>query len=392
MGEIGAGQTARHKSSNPMRVIYFSKDYTTHDWRYLDKLAQTSHQVWYLRLEKGLVELERRPIPQGIRLIAWAGGQGPAQGLVNQLRLFPGLCQVLRRIKPDLIHAGPIQSCGFLSALTGFRPVLLMSWGSDILINAERNPLWRWVTRFTLRHAGIIVGDCRAVREKVHQLVDYPDDRIVSYPWGIDLETFKPGPSRLALRQQLGWQDKRVIIFTRSWEPLYGIDVLLEAFAKTVRQLSDARLLLIGYGSLASNVHRFIEENGLSQFVHLSGQVPHEQVVDYFNMADVYVSSTYSDGTSISLLEAMACALPVVVSDIPGNREWITPGINGWLAKPADASSLSSALLQALGNAASWAQMGEANLAIARERADWNKNFRVLLNTYEQLATARQHG
>ncbi len=375
-----------------MKVIYFSKDYTTHDWRYLDKLAQTSHQVWYLRLEKGPVELERRPIPQGIRVIAWAGGQRPAHGLVNQLRLFPSLRQVLRRIEPDLVHAGPIQSCGFLSALTSFRPLLLMSWGSDVLLDADRSFLWRRITRFTLRRADMVIGDSRAVREKVRQLADYPDGRIVTYPWGIDLETFKPAPARLPLRQQLGWQDKLVILSTRSWEPLYGIDVLLQAFAEIVRQLPDARLLLMGDGTLAPKIHRLVGENGLAQFIHLTGQVPREQIADYFNLADIYVSSALSDGTSISLLEAMACALPVLVTDIPGNREWISPGVNGWLAKPGDASSLASVLLQALRDSSRWAQMGQANLAIARERADWNKNFQVLLDTYERLATVRQQG
>ena len=267
-----------------------------------------------------------------------------------------------------------------------------MSWGSDVLVNADRTPLWRWVARVTLRRADMVIGDSRAVREKVRQLADYPDDRIVTYPWGIDLETFKPAPTRLLLRQQLGWQDKRVILSTRSWEPLYGIDVLLQAFAEIVRQLPDARLLLMGDGTLAPKVRRFIRKNGLSQFVHLTGQVPREQIVDYFNLADIYVSSALSDGTSISLLEAMACALPVVVTDIPGNREWISPGVNGWLAKPGEASSLASVLLHTLGDSSRWAQMGQANLAIARERADWNKNFQVLLDTYERLATVRQQG
>lgn len=373
-----------------MRVIYFSKDYTTHDWRYLDKLAQTSHEVWYLRLEKREVELEKRPIPRGISLVPWAGGGRPAYGLLRQLKLFPSLYQALRRIKPDLVHAGPIQSCGFLMAVTGFRPLLLMSWGSDVLFDADRGFLWRWITRFTLRRADMIIADSYAVGEKVRQLADDSNNRIVTYPWGIDLETFKPAPTRLSLRQQLGWQDKRVILSTRSWEPLYGIDVLLQAFAKTLLQQQDARLLLLGNGTLAPKIHRFIEENGLSEFVHLAGQVPHEQLVDYFNMADIYVSSTYSDGTSISLLEAMACALPVVVTDIPGNREWISPGVNGWLAKPGNPSSLAPVLLQALRDPSKWVPMGQANLAITRERANWNKNFQILLDTYDRLAATRQ--
>lgn len=375
-----------------MRVIYFSADYTTHDWRYLAKLAETDHQVWYLRLSRGPIALEKRSIPLGIELVEWAGGQRPVQGLVNQLRLLPSLRRVVRQLRPDLIHAGPIQSCGFLAALTKFRPLLLMSWGSDVLVDADRGPLWRWVTRFTFRHADAVVGDCRAVRERIRQLTGYPDDKIVTFPWGIDLGAFSPGTTGLNLRERLGWEDKTVILSTRSWEKLYGIDVLLNAFAEVAKEFPESRLLLLGDGSMAQEVHCLISDNGLSDAVHLTGQVPHESLADYFNLADIYVSSSFSDGSSVSLLEAMACALPVVVTDIPGNREWVTPGINGWLAKAGDVSSLASALSQSLADSHRWTQMGEANLGIVRERADWNKNFQVLLSTYDRVAVATGHG
>lgn len=373
-----------------MRIIYFSRDYTTHDWRYLAKLSQTPHQIWYLRLEKGPVTLEKRPLPQGIRLVEWRGGQKPVEGLVNQLSLLPSLRKTLRQIKPDVLHAGPVQSCGFLSALTGFRPLVIMSWGSDLLVEADRGPLQRWITSFTLRRADVIVGDSQTVREKVHAFLHDAHDRVITYPWGIDLEMFQPKPSRLSFREQLGWQDKVVFLHTRSWESLYGIDTLLEAFLAIYGQRPNVRLLLIGDGSMAPKVHHFILQHGLSSTVYLAGQVPHEDSVDYFNLADLYVSCTLSDGTSISLLEAMACALPVVVTDIPGNREWIQHGTNGWLAKPGDASSLASALLQALDHLPQWGHIGQRNFAIARARADWNQNFQLLLDAYEKAAGARR--
>ena len=71
-----------------MRVIYFSADYTTHDWRYLDKLAQTNHQVWYLRLGKGPVELEKQDIPAGIKLVEWAGGNLTEKQRENMISRF----------------------------------------------------------------------------------------------------------------------------------------------------------------------------------------------------------------------------------------------------------------------------------------------------------------
>jgi glycosyltransferase involved in cell wall biosynthesis len=106
---------------------------------------------------------------------------------------------------------------------------------------------------------------------------------------------------------------------------------------------------------------------------------------DYFNEADLYASATYSDGSSISLLEAMGCGLPVVVPDRHGNREWVRPGVNGWLYPPGDAGALRAAMLDALTRSELRAAMRDANLAAVRERADWERNFPKLLEVYDSL-------
>lgn len=373
-----------------MRVIYFSKDYTTHDHRYLEKLSRSSHEVWYLRLEKGVLALEERPVPPGIRRVEWRGGKKPLRSVPEALRLLPDLVRVLRQIRPDLVHAGPVPSCGFLTALTGFRPFLVMSWGSDLLLEADETPWKRWIIRFALSRADGLIGDSQVVREKARQLGGLPDERIVTYPWGIDLGLFRPGETALRLRQTLGWQGNPVILSTRSWEPLYGIPTLLNAFEKLLKRHPEVRLILMGNGSQAAQIHPWIEEKNLSSKIHLTGQVPHQQLVDYFRTADLYVSCTLSDGTSISLLEAMACGLPAVVTDIPGNREWVKPDVNGWLFPAGDDERLKETLEEALRQQDRWSAIGQANLGLARQRADWDKNFEVLMQAYRNLAEGKE--
>ncbi|RLD06274.1 MAG: hypothetical protein DRI56_08240, partial [Chloroflexota bacterium] len=102
-----------------MRILYFSRDYTPHDHRFLAALAQTEHQVFYLRLENRGRAWENRPIPAGIEIIPWAGGQKEAR-FRDGLRLLLDLKRVIRDVKPDIIHAGPVQRSAFLAALTGF--------------------------------------------------------------------------------------------------------------------------------------------------------------------------------------------------------------------------------------------------------------------------------
>jgi glycosyltransferase involved in cell wall biosynthesis len=368
-----------------MKIIYFSQDYTVHDRRFLTKLAQSSHEIWYLRLETSPTPMETLPIPSGIKIVDWMGNRTYRLQGLNKLKLFLDFRRIVRQLQPDLIHAGPVQTCGFFVALTGFKPFLLMSWGSDILFTPGKNMINLLITKFTINRASMILCDCAAVQNGIRELADYPQDRIIILPWGVDLNKFRPAPSRIKLREKLNWQNNKVVISTRSFEPLYGIEILLQTASIVIGKKPDVRFIVVGDGSLRPQVEDFIAKHHLKHIVYLTGRVPHDLLPDYFNEADLYVSSSYSDGTSASLLEAMACGLPVVVSDFPSNREWISPGINGCLASIGDAQAFSSAIIEVLERENNARDMKEANLLTVQQKADWNKNSNLLIETYEGL-------
>ena len=123
------------------RLIYFSRDYTNHDLRFLSALADTDYEVYYLRLERRREQLEDRPLPVEVHQIKWAGGKRIVSLLDGPNLLFD-LRRVIKDIKPDLIHAGPIQTVGLVAVLTGFRPLLMMSWGFDLMEDVYRNKWW----------------------------------------------------------------------------------------------------------------------------------------------------------------------------------------------------------------------------------------------------------
>ncbi|OGO31865.1 MAG: hypothetical protein A2136_04050 [Chloroflexi bacterium RBG_16_54_11] len=174
-----------------MRILYFSRDCTTHDHRFLTALAKTGHEVFFLRLEKGPRVLEDRPMPPEITQVEWRGGKHRLR-LYDQLHLLEDFRRVIRQVKPDLVHAGPIQRSAFLAALAGFQPLVSMSWGYDLLHDANINPFWRWVTRYTLQRSAAMVGDCNTIRQLA---ISYgmPDERIVTFPWGVDIDHFNVG-------------------------------------------------------------------------------------------------------------------------------------------------------------------------------------------------------
>jgi hypothetical protein len=110
-----------------MKILYFTRDYTPHDRRFLEALSTTEHQVFYLQLERRGHLLEDRPLPPRIERVPWAGGSQPFHRR-SIPRLLPSLKQVIHDCQPDLLHAGPLQTAGLLAAMTGFRPLVSMSW------------------------------------------------------------------------------------------------------------------------------------------------------------------------------------------------------------------------------------------------------------------------
>jgi len=116
--------------------------------------------------------------------------------------------------------------------------------------------------------------------------------------------------------------------------------------------------------------------------VTFPGLVKQSELPDFYRTADLYLSASHSDGTSISLLEAMGCGRPVLVSDIPGNKEWVTPGKNGWLFPDGNVEALSQAIVQVLSERPKLPEMGLSARLITENRANWKTNFPLLLDAY----------
>jgi glycosyltransferase involved in cell wall biosynthesis len=378
-----------------MRILYFSRDYSTHDHRFLVALIKTGHAISYLRLERGGHLLEERDLPVGIEPIAWRGGETPAR-LADGPGLLADLGRVLRESKPDLVLAGPIQRAAFLVALAGFHPLVSMSWGYDLLLDARRSIIWKWATRFTLRRSAAFVGDCATIR-RLAESYGMPPERIVTFPWGIDLKHFSPAP-RQGSEAGIPASTPFTLLSTRSWEPLYGVDLIAQAFVKAAAQRPELHLVMLNHGSQAPLLHEIFSQNGLSDAdkggksrVTFPGQIGYAELPGFYRATDLYVAATHSDGTSISLLEAMACGCPVLVSDIPGNLEWVKQDRNGWSFRDGDADALTGAILQAVESRSQLPEMGRAARMTAEERADWSKNFPQLALAFE-IATGQPAG
>jgi len=360
-----------------MRILYFSKNYTPHDYRFLSSLSKTKHEIFYLKLEANKRQVEDRSVPENVQQILWAGGQHEFRWR-DLPRLVLDFRRVVKTVKPDLVHAGPIQNCAFITALSGFHPFLAMSWGYDLVMDADKSKWMQWVTRYTLKRAAFFTSDANVSREKAVAFGMDPKKTVI-FPWGTEIEHFIP-------KKEERRKKKEITLFcSRSWEPIYGVDVLARAFVKVANVNPDVNLILLGGGSQGGKIRQILMNGGVLDRVHFGGQVGQKDLPRWYHMSDLYISPSHVDGSSVTLMEALASGLPCLVSDIAGNREWVEDGVNGWLFRDGSVDDLAAKILYAIENRRSFKKIGEAARRTAEQKADWTKNFGKLLAAYDEI-------
>ena len=408
-----------------MRIIYLSHILNIHDFRFLEKITSRKHVVL-------LVAIENNNIPESISNIDGLKHETiPRPNLIYDYKFYLSfhstllallhilyraietfgftqklfkkrtvlshqefryffyrkkLLRIIKKFKPDVIHAGWVQLDGLVAELTGFKPVLQMPWGSDILVYPFNSEQCLKQTKFVLNGATRITCDCEEVKRAILDLVNYDKDNITVFPWGIDLKLFNPGRTNPDIINDLGWQQKRIIIMTRSFNQLYGVQYFLMALPKIIRTEPKTRVLLIGTGPLLDELKGIVNSLDLNQYVHFTGSVPNDRLAYYLNSAEVYVSTAISDGSSISLLEAMACRLPVVVSDVPAIHEWLKDGKNGYIVPRSKVNPISEKIITLLNDHSLADKMGALNFRIANKKANWDDNYSKLEKIYQDLA------
>jgi glycosyltransferase involved in cell wall biosynthesis len=363
-----------------MRVLYASQAYTTHDRRFLQAIADGGHEAHFAALVSDAPAYDARPPPEGVRVHTWLGSA--VRTGEDARKAVAGFRELVRAARPDVIHAGPLPSVGLLAVLAAEAPVLAMSWGSDVLAEGVGSASVARDITLVLERAAGLVADCAAVRSACAAWCPGCEARFSIFPWGIDLDGYRP---------TAGGTPRRRLLSTRTWAPIYGIETLVRAFALAAPSAPDADLVLAADGPLASAIRGLVRELGIEGRVEFPGRLRQDALPALFASVDGYVAASLSDGTSISLLEAMASALPVIVSDVPANREWVEEGQGGWVVRAGDVSGYAEAMRKLLAITPSTrAAMGSQNRRVALERADWRKNREVLWRALRSAAAGER--
>lgn len=294
--------------------------------------------------------------------------------------------RIVRDVSPDIIHAHFIAKYGFHLWGLGFHPAVVSAWGDDVLILPKNNRLIRYVTRNVLIFADLVYAVSRNIRN--HILSDFAilPAKVRYLPFGIDTEMFRPDAS-------MKEDDNRTIrVFSnRGYYPVYDNGTLVRGFALAIRKEPRLRLTLKGSGPEEQAIRDLVHTLGLSESISFREKTDYTLVPRDYQKADIFITTSLSDGTPVSVLEAMASGLACICTSVGGIPEWIEHNRTGLLIKPASPDLVSDAILalaadpvlrERLGTAARETVVRNGQWELLMEQAE--KDYQELVKTYRQ--------
>jgi glycosyltransferase involved in cell wall biosynthesis len=286
------------------------------------------------------------------------------------------LARILQEINPDMlltIHGGAYAAAAYLSQ---FRPYTLYVSGSDVLFARHFK---KYLSRLSFTSASTVFANGKYLASKAREIA--PQARIFPLYMGTDTSKFRPGDKRMSPIS---------IVCTRGFLPIYNNELLIHALAKLPKALPEYEVFFAAAGpglEKARTLALEILSPAQRKQIKFLGGISREALAELLGSAHIYVSVSLSDGTSLSLMEAMAsCAFPIL-SDIPANREWIDPAVeNGILVPTDDPSKLAKALERAILDEHLRRAAEDVNRQLILERADLKRNMTTLVDELKQHA------
>jgi glycosyltransferase involved in cell wall biosynthesis len=298
--------------------------------------------------------------------------------------------RTLKKIDADIVHAHYISAFGYPALVSGIRPVIQTAWGSDIYNYPYQNPSTNKKLQRVLEKSDLITCDSLDLKEKIME-IGGTEDRVKVIQWGVDRGLFNSEVDVTSYKEELGLAGKKVILSARHFNPIYNIDIIIRSIPKVIQRFPEAFFILKNYAGLLDNdLKSLAMDLGVTEHTLFLSRCSYEDMVRYYRISDIFVSVPSSDGTPVSLLEAMACGVAPVVSDVPSIREWIVDKKNGRIVPIRDVDALVEAITGLLADERSRSDITTRNLELVKRRGDHKKNMDIMESLYLDLMSKKR--
>jgi L-malate glycosyltransferase len=358
-----------------MKIAMLAAGNSVHTMRWVNALVERGLDVYLLSVDPFSPSISPRvttirlpiPAPTGYLLNRW------------------WLNNLLRRIQPDVIHSHYATGYGTLGRVAQYYPKILSVWGSDIYRFPTKSSFHRRLLKSNLRNADCVCSTSNAMAEATRRLAS-DIRRLEVIPFGVDLKQFRPAAVH---------NSNSIVIGTiKTLRNTYGIDVLIRGFAlcrqmlaaKNPHLASRLRLKIGGGGPDRECLERLVAECRVADVSEFLGVIDHSLVPAQLQGFDVFVAMSRSESFGVSVVEASACGLPVIVSNVGGLPEVVVHGQTGLIVQTEDHRALAVALLELVENAHLRSTLGGQGRKFVARKFAWHENVSRMIALYREIA------
>lgn len=374
------------KAVNAMRICYLADASSVHTRKWTGHFVEKRHDVHVISFEDAKIEgvtVHVLKLPVLIRNATFP----------LKVASIYRIKTLIKRMEPDILHAHYVTNYGLFGALCNFNPFVITAWGSDVLIVPESrliSAIKRYIATYTLKKADSVTCDAEHMKETMKRL-GVPEEKIKLIYFGIDTRKFSPGQKSEKLKVRLGVYNSPTIITLRNLRPVYDVESLVKSVPLVLKEIPESKFIIAGKGPEEERLKELAKSLGVSDSVKFIGFIPNDELPEYLNSMDVYVSTSLSDaGIAASTAEAMSCGLPVIVTDVADNKEWVEDGITGFVVPTKDPKLLAEKIIYLLQNENVRKKFGKISRKIIEERNNYHKEMGKMEKIYKELVRRRK--
>lgn len=359
-----------------MRIALLAAASSIHTVRWANGLSAAGHEVHVIS-QHPVVEPFAEDVE--IHLLRFRGALG-------YFTMAAEVRTLLTRISPDIVNAHYASGYGTTARIVDWHPWVMSVWGSDVYDFPFKSFLHKRLVRKNLLAADKIASTSYCMAEKTRSIAPELSDIAVT-PFGIDLGAYEGIQSK-----QPGKKSKLVIGTVKSMKPVYGVDTLIEAYARLVNRfdsrkncmLPQLELYLVGEGEQLAELQSLARCLGIEESVRFVGRVPHAQVPAELAKLDIFVALSRSESFGVAVLEAGAARRPVVVSDAGGLPEVTINGITGLVVPRENPEAAADALEKLILDPELRERMGRMAQKHVAELYSWESCVHAMLAVYDK--------
>lgn len=357
-----------------MKICFLSAASVIHTVRWVNGMAELGHEVHLITMhEEQADKIDRRVTIHQLNIPA------PLGYYVNVLEAK----RLIKTIQPDLLHAHYASGYGTLARLINFTPTLLSVWGTDVYIFPYESRKKEKHLKKNLEAADYITSTSFDMKKQTEK---FTSKQIEVIPFGIDTEHFKP---------QTRKDDETIVIGTvKKLEHVYGIDILIRVTALLIDELRKQgrteladriRLKIVGQGPQLDEMVALTKRLNIEAITEFTGFVPNEEVPHYLNELDIFTAFSRSESFGVAVLEASACEVPVVVSDVGGLPEVVKDQETGYCLPLDHTDEIVEKLASLVIHHEQRTNMGKQGRAFVKQHYTWKKNVLHMEMVYNRL-------